>query len=365
MQLFCPACRAVFTGVSRCPRCAELLLMPEEAIVSPDSQPNCPPVDRWHPTPTGRVLVGTLVALGFYLGLRRVATGLIVAAEIDQTGWWLTAEGLSVVFGLQAIACLFGASLAGAGRAKGFSLGAAVGGLCGGLFLAAEVIAGAPPEHLVLYLQPLLLLLSGGVAGGVGSRVWKPMPELDMPSPLVPSGQRGSSIQLQADLPKDAGRPTVWLRVLAGATIIMLGVGFADKIRNGAQKVSGGLLKVESRGQGRFISWQMATLAVLTGGAFAAAGTGAGVRHGLFAGFLGGIGVVGAIAAQGSLPPSAAYFVEKFKLGTNNPQDPAALMAIICGVVLASAVGGWLGGQLFLPLVPPHVRNRRLRIGID
>ena len=31
MLLFCPECQAAFTGVSRCPRCSGLLLMPDEA----------------------------------------------------------------------------------------------------------------------------------------------------------------------------------------------------------------------------------------------------------------------------------------------------------------------------------------------
>ena len=66
------------------------------------------------PSPAGRVVLGTVLALGLYLGLRKVFTGGLVASAVDPTQWWLTTDGLSVVFSLQAIAVLFGAVLAGA-----------------------------------------------------------------------------------------------------------------------------------------------------------------------------------------------------------------------------------------------------------
>jgi len=355
MQLICPACDAAFTGVSRCPRCGGLLLMPDEAAFAPVGP--AAPAAHLHLPPAARVVVGTVLALGLYLALRKLTLGLVLATEADPAGWWLTAEGLSSVFGLQAAAGLFGALVAAAGRARGAAIGGAVGGLCGGLFLAAEVGGGAPAGQLVLYLQPILLAAGGGLAGAVGARVWAAVPDLDMPAPRT---KKASSIQLDADPPRASGRPTAWVRVLVGAAVIVAGVGLADTARSKAQRSTGGALKVSSIGQGRFISWQLATLAVLAGGGVAAAGTGAGLRHGLLAGFFGATGVIWLTAAQGTLAPPAVYMLDRLAVGGNDPSDPLALATLAGGVLLAGLVGGWFGGQIVLPLAPAHMRARRV-----
>ncbi|MDB5311220.1 MAG: hypothetical protein JWO38_5422 [Gemmataceae bacterium] len=361
MLLFCPACQSAFTGVSRCPRCGGLLLTPEESPALPEVPGHAPPA-LLHPTPAGRVLVGMVVAFGLYLGLRKLTIGWLLATVTDPDAWWLTPEGLVGVFGLQAGAVLFGSVLAAAGRVRGSTLGAAVGGLCGGLFLTVEIVAGAPSGQLVLLLQPLILSLGGAIAGVAGAWVWAAVPELDMP---VPAGKKQSSIQLNVDAPGEGSRPTVWLRVGVGVAVIVAGVGLAEKVRGGAEKVSGGILKVESRGQARFLSWQIATLAVLAGGAWAGAGTGAGLRHGVYAGLLGGLGVVGLTAARGELSQPAEYLLSQMNLAGASAQDPAALAGLGCGILAAGLVGGWFGGQLFLPLAPVHMRNRKLRLGGD
>ena len=149
------------------------------------------------------------------------------------------------------------------------------------MFLGFELLVGALPRGLVLYLQPPVLALIGLAAGAVGSRIWLPAPILNIP---VPTGSKLSSLQLGDDLGQEQPRPTWWVRVLAGAAIMVIGVAAADPVRMTLQKNSAGLLRVESQGQGQFITWQLATLVVLCGGVFAAAGTGAGIRHGIFAG---------------------------------------------------------------------------------
>lgn len=334
--------------------------MPQEAAalesVRAESERTGPP----RPTPLGRVVVGTVVALGSYLGLRKVAAGVLLAGGSDPAEWWLTVDGLAAVFGLQTAAALFGAMLTGAGRPRGFLLGLAVGGLCGGLFLGAELLAGAPPWQLVLYTQPLILAVGGGVLGALGVRIWPPAPAVDMP---LPAPSKLSSIQLGMDRPTAAERPTAWLRVLIGAAVMVAGVGLADEVRQGAQRFSGGMLKVSSRAQGRFLSWQFATLAILGGGAAAGAGTGAGRRHGAFAGFLGAAGVVGLTATRAEPTQGVIYWLDKLNFSTFSPDDPGSVAAVAGGVLLAGLVGGWLGAALFLPLAPPHMRNRRLKAG--
>ena len=360
MQLYCPNCQAAFSGATRCPRCDGRLFTPDEPVETPAAVPD-PAPDRFvRPSPAARIGVGTVLALGLYLGLRKVLVAAVLATTPDPAAWWLSPEGLVAVFGSQAVAALFGALIAGAGRSRGFPLGFAVGGLCGMLFLAAEVVGGTPATALVLYLHPPTLALAGGLAAVVGGRVWPAVPDLDL-RPATP--KRASSIQLAVDKPSAAVRPTRWLRLLAGAAIMVAGVTLADTARLKAQKASGGMLRVESVMQGRFLSWQIATFAVLLGGVTAAAGTGAGFRHGIFAGVLAGAGVIGVTALRGESPPALDYWLGKMSMAGLSPLDPGPMCAIVTGVLLAAVIGGWLGAQIFLPLAPEYMRSRRFRMG--
>jgi hypothetical protein len=357
MLLFCPDCQAAFTGVSRCPRCGGLLLMPDEAPQVTGSTGRAP--DPIEPSsPLGRAVVGTVVALGLYLGLRKVSIGVVLASLHKAESWWESSEALTTVFLLQLFSASFGAVLASAGRARGIALGGFVGVVCGILFLGAEVAEGAPPTQLVLLLQPVLLTVCGAIAGAVGAWVWAAVPDLDMPAPLV---KKSSSIELLQDSPSDTVRPTRWIRIVLAAAFIVAGMAVAEKARYGAEKASGGLLRVESRSQGKFMSWQIATLAVLIGGAYAGASTGAGLRHGLYAGVLAGIGGGVVIMTRGGFTQPEEYLLKYMNLPASGPGDPVAVMGIGFGVMVATVVGGWFGSQLFPPLAPAHMRRRRLR----
>ncbi|HEV3437535.1 MAG TPA: hypothetical protein VG122_09250, partial [Gemmata sp.] len=277
--------------------------MPHE--VSPDAPRRrfaAPPPLK--PTTAGRVAMGIVLALGFYLGVRKIVTGTVLAVESDPVAWWLSFRGLAAVYATQAVAVSFGAIIAAAGRLYGYGHGLAVGVVCGVLFLAFELLSGAPPQDLVIYLQPPVLALLGLVAGVVGARIWAVAPTLDIP---LPSSSKLSSIQLATDAVTNPDKPTVWVRVLVGASMMVCGVTIADQARHFAQKNSAGMLRVQTVGQGEFITWQIATFAVLLGGVTAGAGTGAGLRHGLFAGVLGGIGVLGVCLKQGAAIPPIAY----------------------------------------------------------
>lgn len=360
MQLFCPACQAAFAGTQRCPQCAGLLLLPHEAAEAAiPRQRHAPPPPQ--APPLGRVAVGAVFALGLYLGLRKLATGAVLAAHPEPDAWWGSFAGLVAVCGGQALAVVFGAVVAAAGRAGGFFFGAAVGGLCGGLFLAAELLAGAPPQDLVLYLQPVVLVCVGGVAGVFSARVWGAVPVLDLP---VPDRNKLSSSRFAIGEPASAGRPTAWARILVGAMVMVVAVAVADKARTGAQKYSGGMLRVNSVGQAQFLTWQLAVLGALVGGATAGAGTGAGIRHGIVAGALGGVGVIGLTAAVGEPLGPVAYWLGTLSLGGVPANDPAAITAALAGVLLLGVVGGWLGGTLFQPLAPAYMR-RRLHSNVD
>jgi hypothetical protein len=363
MQLFCPACQSAFPGTQRCPRCGGLLLLPQEAAEAVASRPKTatPASPSFQPTPAGRVVVGAVFALGLYLALRKLATGVALASHPDPEAWWGSFEGLVAVCGGQALAVIFGAIVAAAGRTGGSLFGMAVGGLCGGLFLTAELFAGAPPADLVLYVQPIVLICVGGVAGVLAARIWGAVPILDMP---VLDRNKLSSAQFALTEPNAKGRPTSLVRVFAGAMIMLSAVAVADKVRSGAQKYSGGLLHVTSVGQGQFLTWQIAVMGMLAGGATAAAGTGAGLRHGVLAGALGAVGVLGLTASLGEPLSPVSYWLGALRLGTLPYNDPAAITAAVSGVLVLGVLGGWLGGTLFQPLAPEHMR-RRLHSNLD
>ncbi len=360
MQLFCPTCDNAFPGVSRCPRCGGLLLMPHEvAVEAPTRQPDPPAPLR--PTMLGRLAVGTILALGLYLAARKIAIGLVLATEPDPAGWWMSFKGLAAVHASQILAVIFGAVVAAAGRTRGYPLGLGVGVVCGGLFLGYELLAGAPPQDLVLYLQTPVLAVFGLVAGVLGSRIWGAAPYLDIRPPV--SGKL-SSLRLLEESAGNPSPPTLWVRVLIGALVIVVGVTLADQSRHTAQKYSGGLLRVQSIGQGEYLTWQLATFAVLLGGAAAGAATGAGIRHGLLAGVIGGATLLAVYYKTGGSIPPVDWWLTRLSLDDHPLTSPSVITAIVGSVFLVGMVGGWLGGQLFLPLAPEHMR-RRIRIGDD
>jgi hypothetical protein len=96
----------------------------------------------------------------------------------------------------------------------------------------------------------------------------------------------------------------------------------------------------------------------------AGAGTGAGIRHGLIAGFLGGFAVFGLGVKQAQMFPGILYWLERFGLSALPFSTPEVIGCVIGSVLFVSFLGGWMGGTLFLPLAPAHMR-RRIRAGMD
>ena len=331
-------------------------MMPQEAAEVQAPRPKAEPLpEPLQTTPAGRVFVGGVFALGLYLGLRKLATGVMLVAHPEPDGWSSSFEGLVAVCGGQALAVIFGAMLAAAGRTGGFVFGGAVGALCGVLFLAAELLAGAPPQDLVLYIQPVVLVFVGGIAGVFAARIWGAVPVVDMP---IPERRKLSSSRFALEETTPKGRPTVWLQILAGAMMMTVAVVVAEQVRTKAQKYSGGMLRVTSIGQGQFLTCQIAVLGVVCGGVAAGAATGAGSRHGLLAGALGGAGVFGLSIVQGETLSPVAYWLSAISLGGLPPTAPAAILAVVWGVLMLGLLGGALGGSLFLPLIPDHMRHR-------
>jgi hypothetical protein len=362
MQLFCPACQAAFSGESRCPRCGGLLLMPQEAVALPPRTHDSG-YEPYSPSSTNRIVTGTVLALVFDLAVRQLTSGWLLTSAVDAESWWLSFEGLQVVLGIQTAAVIFGAVLAAAGRPQGYFLGTIVGGLCGLLFLGAEVFgSGAPVLDLVMLVQPGVLLVTGAIAGVAGSRVWPTPPDVEKPLPTQP---KLSSIQLGTEEIIHPGRPTNWVRIVVGTLVMVAGVTQADKSRFYAQKYSGGALHVQSQAQGKFLSLQLATLAALIGAGFAGACTGAGLRHGLLTGALAGAGVIAIGAATGEVVAPIEYWLGKLQMNGLGWAELSVMATVAMSVTMVGIVGGWLGGALFPPLAPAHMRGNKLRLGED
>jgi hypothetical protein len=213
----------------------------------------------------------------------------------------------------------------------------------------------------VIYLQPPVLALLGLVAGVIGARVWAGAPALDIP---LPNQSKLSSIQLATDAVTNSDKPTVWIRVFAAAMLIICCVAVSDQTRHFVQKNSAGLLRVQNLGQGEFITWQLAMFAVLVGGIIAGSGTGAGLRHGLYAGAIGGLGVLGVCLKLGQPIPPIAYWLNRVSLEELPLTSPGVCFAVAGSILAVSVIGGWLGGALFLPLAPANMR-KRIRTGGD
>ncbi|MCE9566422.1 MAG: hypothetical protein K8U57_30730 [Planctomycetes bacterium] len=355
MLLFCPACQATFPGASRCPRCGGILLMPHE--VAPNSKrriKNEPATTR--PTFVSRLIVGVVLSLACYLAVRKLAIGVVCSVNPDPSEWWLTPTGMMAVQAVQAAAVVFGAMIGAAGQSKGGTLGGIVGVVCGGLFIGYELMAGVPVQTLGLYLQLPVLAAFGLIGGLVGGKLWGAPPTLMLG---IPGSGKLSSLQLNEVVEAERRRPTDWARVLIGTTIMVAGVTAAEDIRLFVQRYSGGIFHSRMGPEGDFLTWQLATLIALVGAMVAGAGTGAGARHGLIAGMFGALGVYGLCSQRGDVFPALKYWLEKLSIPLKPITTPETIAVIVGTVALLGLIGGWMGGSLFQPIVPEHMRRGR------
>jgi hypothetical protein len=356
MQLYCQTCQAAFAGVSHCPKCGGRLLSPQESFIHSGSPTETLP-DPEPPTLGNRLAVGAGVGLGLYFGLREVlgACGVVSLGS--------PAAG-AVDIALRVAGVLAGGLLAGAGRDRGLPVGLAAGLVIAGVLLAADVFTAGGPAAAgttPLVVAGVLTVLAAP-AGAVGARVWPPAPDLPQVLPTRGSSH-GSSLSklVEEEAVLRAPRPTQWIRILAGAAIAAAGLLASDEIRTALAKVSLGLLQTGGAHRGPLVGFQIAVILLTLGGMFAGATTGTGFRHGLFAGLFAAVSVYLAAANRpdAAYPAIDGYFAtfDREVRPISEARPAAEVMALVLGLTTA---GGWLGGQLFPPLAPPHMRKRRL-----
>ncbi len=345
MYLFCSTCQTQFPAAGRCPRCSSRLLAPAEAADALSKMAELPPKPL-STTFTGRVLVGTALALGLHLALREWLAALGI---FDES---ISIEGYLAGYFLRFAAAMAGGLFAGAGRSQGFSGGATVGLIAGFGWLVVDSYPILQLDALNIGLM-ILIVSAAGCCALVGGRVWPPiveLPEIDSP--------RGSSLLklvVNQNGPK-LRRPMCWGRILVSSLVVLFAVISADGARILLKKLPSGLIHLGGPSAAPAVDFQIALFGLVLGGLIAGAGTGRGLRHGVITGAVAAISVGAAYTQQ---PPDSLPALE-FLLDKSGARDTAFQSGAAVGLFMAGVgtVTGWIGGQLFPPLRKQRRRRR-------
>jgi hypothetical protein len=251
---------------------------------------------------------------------------------------------------LMLISVVAGALVAGAGNPRGMAAGAALGLFHAMALIGARFGFGHWPGEMMLFAGWLVLTLTGALAGRVGRHIWPPLSDIQQPEPpattttIITSGPVLDSLRRRV--------PIAWVRVLGGAAIAIACTIYAGQIRDYIIGTSGGKFTVDSRLQVNFVTWVIAALGMLAGGAFAGAATRGGVRHGLLVGF---VASAGAFAVQFQVIkealPAERFFATSIGLPESGAESPARVgLFLLTNAVILGAFGGWFGAAL-LPRV--------------
>jgi hypothetical protein len=329
------------------------LLCPHCGVRTSDAEGAVPPATAdtgLDDLPANGLIIGLLLAQGLYYALRHLVDAWLLAhggVAAIEAYWDGPLTGLITQQALGATALFAGGMVAAAGRRHGAVLGAALGVLNAALLLGLHLLFRRSSDEATWYGQPLLNVFVGTVGGAVGSRIWQPAPELP---PLTGDG-RNAQEALTTVLPDRPARvvrqPVPWLRILIGIGAAIAGTLGARLIRDLVIVVGGGTGREM---QSQFITWEIALVAQVMGGAIAGAVTRGGAAYGFWVGlptaaFL--------IAAQSAWDvPMPGQEVRAWLLGAAVPDgSPAAVLIQGVQVLLMATLGGWLG-SLALPANP-------------
>ncbi len=345
----CPRCKTVSAGRAACVRCGQRLAETAvDATRPPRLQTRLPPYPgvNW----IERCLVALMLAQGIYFGVRLLYHSL--AQEVPVLGEFNSVflSSLSEQI-LQVSAMLVAALATCGGHAYGLLVGSLMGLVNAGLLLlTARALNGTiTPEQWIGF--PLLQLLAGMLGGATAMRIWRPFRSLPNLELREDPNRDSETLLQQAYVP-----PVRWGRVLCGTAIAVGGSCWAHQIseflnRSAAQAAGGGLY------YSSFFVWEIATLLVIFGGAWAGGTTGCGLKQGILTGILTASILMGLVHTVG-LEQFQAYnlVLEQFKVPTEGGLAPRDLFLYVGGnTFLASIFGGWLGGQL----LPPLLRRRK------
>jgi hypothetical protein len=324
MAMVCSECGKTYEQRLSCPLCGVRLTFLERPRARrwfPGRSPG------WQQTLWGRILLGLCLAQGLLYGLRQLLTGLLLVqqGEGDLPHTWSTPAGLVLLESLRLATVLVAGVLAGGGHRHGLLLGALVGMANGLLTLFLQPGPSPAVSAVELCGQPLLQGAFGALGGGLGCFVWPPLP-IDQRGPEQVKRKR---IFARRNL---LGGRIAWLRVAFGVGIAVAGTLSAAALFDLAINASAGWLATTDELQDRFITWEIKTLALLMGGAFAGATTSNGLKQGL---------------AVGLTTSAILIGIEISRL---DQWAQVAALTLVSAFTLSLA-GGWFGCQLFPPVV--------------
>lgn len=347
MQRVCTRCGAVATNQFLCPACGR-----RTVDVDGDARDADPSGAAL--TFGGGLLTGLVVSQGLTYALRHLAiAGLLWrAGREEELAFWTTLPGLIVQQIAQGVALMIGGMLAGAGQKRGLTVGATLGAINAVLLIALHLLAKQRPAEIVLYAQPLLHAILGGIAGMLGAVVWQPSPDL-----RELESQTKSPDLLTTTLPPvreiTTPEPLPWGRLFVGTAVAVIGALGAGLIRDLVMSAGGRRGGYEFH-QSQFITWQIAVMAMVVGGGVAGSTTRGGALYGFWVGGL-AAGLLVVLAATVDLRLQLSEVAGWF-LGAQVPDgSPASLAFQGVQTVLAGTLGGWLG-SLIMPAAPPRKR---------
>jgi hypothetical protein len=331
MAMVCPQCNGTFEQRLQCPNCSVRLLY--QASSRRRDAGGLAPDDSWQQTPWGRIIVGLLLAQGIFYVLHELLKAGFLAAGEEGAAIWHTLAGQLILQALQAIGVLTAGILVGAGQRQGFVYGVVLGIWNGVLFILVQAWSGQPLTVTTLLGQPILQAAVGLAGGLAGSIVWRPLPQL-----LLPSGPRSRVLQPVRRKTRQFTGPVAWARVLGGTAVGVGGVIWANVILEYVLHASEGKLNLDSQLQAQLVTWEICALALFSGACLAGSNQRNGMMQGLCVGAGAGSILMGFGLASATVPAHLLMFT--------------VTMAIPIGIL-----GGWFGGQL----LPPLVRVKRLK----
>jgi hypothetical protein len=314
------------------------------------------PRQPWQQTPGGRVILGTVLALGLCYGTLQIGMAVLRSFGVDAANGGLDPiTGLGIFLSLQIAAVLAGGMLAGAGQDRGSLLGGFVGILSGVGVLAitlSGVVAnlvesysgellspGAPTFDLIMFGLPVQHLIVGAIGGLIGSLIWKPIVIAVDKRFVSPARKAAARRESRASQLRWTG-PIAWIRVIIGTGIAILGALNTAKIVDFILRASDHKLQVVTHLETQVAQGEIFGLSILLGGCFAGATRLNGLKQGVCVGFL-----------------FAAIII-----GTSLRTEAASSWSVLFPVVsalLLGPVGGWFGSEL-LPPVSKRIPRPRI-----
>jgi hypothetical protein len=334
MRKVCPQCHGTFDGQFLCPNCGvQLWDVPDRSAVitvaAGEEGVRAGAVGR-------QLLAGLILAHGLYYAMRQTATGLALLGVMPEP------HNIFVLMGLQVVTVLAGGLAAGIGNPRGWAAGTAVGVINAILLSGTPFAFGDKLSQIQLFLVWLPNVAMGAFGGFVGRRFWPPVQ--DLPDPSNSPARKKTKTVRKLSPPV----PIAWLRVIAGAALAIGCTVWAGLIRDRMVAFGAGAFVLDSRIQSQFIAWVITTLAMMAGGAFAGAGSLAGVRHGFLVGLLASIGIF--IIHQEvvrEVLPAEQFFAAVFHLPEDGaPSSIQTGLFLLTNTLLIGVLSGWFGSKL-------------------